>query len=836
MRYGTALLEVEKPGRYEGLEAGAVVKPWDGARLRAVLCFPDVYEIGISHLGLQVLYSALNREDGILAERAYAPWMDMEALLRRRGWPLVSRESGRALRDFDLVGFTLQYELSATNILAMLDLGGVPLLASERGEDDPLVLGGGPVAANPEPLADFFDALFIGEAEEAAPQLARVLADAKEQGLARRERLERLAAVPGVYVPAFAEPIFEGGRFAGFRSGRPVSRRIVAELERAAPAEPLTPFIAAVHERISLEVARGCTRGCRFCQAGFLYRPVREREPGTLQEMARRGLCATGFEELGLLSLSTGDYSRLPPLLTSLMDSFAGDRVSVSLPSLRVDSLEGELLDQVARVRKTGFTVAPEAGTERMRRVINKNLTEEDILSAAERIFSAGWRAVKLYFMVGLPFETREDWEGIAALARKVARLAPPGKGRVSVSLSNFVPKPHTPFQWCRQAGIEEVVRAQEYFKQELRDRRLELKWHHAPMSLLEGVFARGDRRHGRAILAAYRKGCRMDGWTEVFRWDVWQEALAEAGLRPEEEVGERDPGAPLPWDLVDPGFEREFLVREWEKARAAEATGDCRAGVCQGCGLCDFEGLMPRLASSADVPRCEPPPEPAESEPAVHRVRFRYVKEGAASLLSHLETVAALHRAFRAARVPLAYSAGHHPHPKLTLGPALPLGTESRAELGEMKLTSVPPLSEAREAVNRRLPEGLRVRSLWLMGPESRALTGGNTREEYRLQISGEAREAAGAAGGWPAILERFWTAESFPIVKRRRNKPDRVLEAKAFVRALWLENGELALRVTRAADGTLLGPEDFLRGLVGLPEGSRPAERILKVAAELV
>lgn len=835
MRYGSALLEVEKPGRYEGLEPGAVVKPWETTPFRAALCFPDVYELGISHLGLQVLYAALNAEEGVLAERAYAPWTDMEALLRRRGWPLVSRESGRPLRDFDLLGFTLQYELSATNVLAMLELGGVPLLARDRGEADPLVIAGGPVASNPEPLADFFDALFIGDGEEGATEIARTLGRAKASGANRRRRLELLAEIDGVYLPSVMEPLFEEDRFAGFRGGRPVRRRILPDLERATPAKPLVPFISAVHERISLEVARGCTRGCRFCQAGFLCRPVREREPGTLHEMATRGLCATGFEELGLLSLSTGDYSRIAPLLTSLMDSFAGERVSVSLPSLRVESLQGELLQQIARVRKTGFTVAPEAGTERMRRVINKNLTEEDVLTAAERIFSAGWRALKLYFMVGLPFETRADWEGIAALARKVARHAPGGKGRVSVSLSNFVPKPHTPFQWSRQAAVEEVALAQEWFKQELRDRKIDLKWHKASMSILEGIFARGDRRLGRAVLIAYRKGCRMDGWTDRFRWDLWQEALSEAGLRTEEFLAEREPGAPLPWDLVDPGFERSFLLREWEKAKAGEATGDCRGGDCQGCGLCDFQALAPRLARSSDLPRCEPPPVP-DPEPVVNRVRFRYSKEGPASLLSHLETVAALHRALRASGVPLAYSAGHHPHPKLTLGPALPLGTESLAELGEMRLTAVPPLAETQAAVNRLLPEGLRLRALWLMAPESRALTGGNTREEYRIRASAEAGDAAGTAGGWTSVLDSFWGAESFPVVKRRRDKPDRVLEAKNFVEGLWSEGGELALRLRRAADGTLLGPEDLVRGLVGLPEGVRSAERILKVATELV
>lgn len=589
------LPRVQKPTRYLGNEVNAVAKDHQACRIKTVLAFPDLYEIGMSHLGLKILYQIVNQHDGWLAERVFMPDSDLEAVLREEKFPLCSLETVTPLSGFDLVGFTLQYELSYATMLHMLDLGGIPRLAAERTDKDPLVAGGGPGAFNPEPLADFFDFFLIGDAEEALPDVLAILE--QSASLPRNERLRRLLPVKGVYVPSlYREERDEQGRFSGtvpLAENVPsvVSRAVITNLDKAPyPTEFIVPYGGIVHDRLVLELFRGCTRGCRFCQAGIIYRPLRERKVATLKTLARKMVRATGYDELALSSLSTGDYSAIEQLVNELGAELAQEGVSLSLPSLRLDSFSSELAEQVQQVRKSGLTFAPEAGTQRLRDVINKNITEEDLLSAVSDAFASGWTGVKLYFMLGLPTETDEDILGIAALARKVVeayrRAGGRGKPRVTVSASVFVPKAHTPFQWVGQISKAEIMRRQDLLRQAVRGPGIQFSWHSADMSLLEAALARGGRSLARAIAKAADLGCKLDGWDEYFSFDRWSQAFLESGLDLAACAGHRyHRDDPLPWDHLDSGVTKRFLLREYRRALAGEVTGDCRES-CIGCGM----------------------------------------------------------------------------------------------------------------------------------------------------------------------------------------------------------------------------------------------------------
>ncbi len=597
------LLEVTKPTRYLGHELNSARKDHAKTAVKVLLAFPDVYEVGMSHLGLKILYDEINKEKDKLAERTYAPWLDMEEIMRREDIPLFSLESKMPAKSFDVIGFTLQYELSYTNILNMLSLAGIPLKAAERGEDCPLVIGGGPGAFNPEPLAPFFDLFLLGEGEEVFRRLLDNYAAHLKDGGGREAFLLAAAQIKGCYVPSLYRDIYsEGGDFlktTPVREGVPsrIGKVFVRNLDQAHfPEKYLVPYMDIVHDRIMLELFRGCTRGCRFCQAGMIYRPLRERSLAVLKELTLKLVENSGYEEVSLSSLSTGDYPEIKKLLQELSEATKDLKVNFSLPSLRIDNFSLELARQVQKIRKSSLTFAPEAGTQRLRNVINKTIEEKDILLTLEEAFRSGWQNIKLYFMIGLPTETSADLEGIAVLSKRLSSMGKAiagGRVRITVNTSTFVPKPHTPFQWVRQINKKEMQEKQAFLRKQLQNKSIKYTWHDPESSYLEGVLSRGDRRLAGVILRAFELGCKFDSWREQFAPEKWQQAFTDTGIDPDYYTAARDVKAPLPWDHLDSGVAKKYLAREYRKALAEETTPDCRQG-CLGCGITAAEVNSP--------------------------------------------------------------------------------------------------------------------------------------------------------------------------------------------------------------------------------------------------
>lgn len=598
------LRKVQKPARYTGGELNSVVKDKNSVKLRYAFCFPDSYEIGMSHLGLKILYSLVNARDDAWCERVFAPWEDMETLMRENGVKLYALESGDSLCDFDLIGFTMQYELSYTNVLNMLDLGGVPVLKKDRSALAPIVIAGGPCVCNPEPITDFIDIFLPGEGEEVTNELIDLLIKHKEKGSTRLEFLRDAAKIEGVYVPEFYDVDYnDDGTVKSVKSRETapekVKKRIISDLNTTHyPKDFVVPFIDVVQDRTVGEVFRGCIRGCRFCQAGFIYRPIREKSPETINNQCRAISNATGYDEISLCSLSTSDYTGIDKLIPMLFDWALKENINVSLPSLRVDNFSDELMEELKKVRRSGLTFAPEAGTQRLRDAINKNVTEDEVMRTASKAFEGGWTAVKLYFMMGLPTETMEDIAGIADLAQKVVDLyyrnpdRPKGKGvTVSVSCASFVPKPFTPFQWEPQDTGEMLIEKQKHLLSGVKSRKISVSYHQSDTSVLEGVLARGDRRLGKVIYKAWQKGCKFDSWDEYFDFSKWSESFAECNLTPEFYANRRrEYDEILPWDHMDYGIRKEFLIEENKKAHNSETTPHCRIK-CSACGANKLNG-----------------------------------------------------------------------------------------------------------------------------------------------------------------------------------------------------------------------------------------------------
>ena len=805
---------VQKPSRYIGGEVNSIQKDRGKCSLTFALAFPDAYEVGMSHLGLQILYTILNNETDIAAERVYAPWPDMEFQMRKRGIPLTSMESRTPLNRFDIVGFSLQYELSYTNVLNMLDLGGIPLHTEARGDDAPLIIAGGPSAFNPDPMVSFIDAFVIGEGEEVILEISRAVMEGKKKRYGREGLLSSLADIEGVYVPSI------------HGKEKIIVKRAVTDLnESCLPLKPVVPLMKTIHDRVTMEIARGCTRGCRFCQAGMVWRPTRERDPQILTSMAEDMLASTGCDELSLLSLSSGDYSLIEPLLASLMDKYYERRIALALPSLRVETLTEKLIEQIKRVRKTSFTLAPEAGTQRMRDVINKGNTEEDLLNTARRVFDAGWRSIKLYFMIGLPTERAEDLKGIVDLAYKVLREGN-NKRQVTVSLSTFIPKPHTPFQWQRQIGLDETMERQEFFKKNIRHKNLKLKWHDGRMSLLEGLLSRGDERMGALVERVFSRGCRFDGWSDHFGFHVWKEALKELEINVDDYLRKRDFIESLPWDNIDCGLKRDFLVAEAEKFTREELMEDCRFDKCHDCGAC-HGNLKIILADKTEV--LEAKPERKEAAGKAAKFRIRFAKGGTARLLSHLETSTAIIRAINMSGLNFCFSEGFHPHPKISFPFATSVGIESKDEYADIQVKKPEEdIDGYAVKINSLLPSGLEILKIEEVPLESDSLSLFVSGYEYEIYLSGEFDDII--LSEISDKIDSFLKLDTF-VIKRKRKGNYRERDIRHFVSTMSLDRviSKIDVSIRFNSEGSVK-PTEILTEVMGLDDEAAKMARIVK------
>lgn len=739
--YASFLDQLQKPARYIGGEHFIIQKDWDSLTARAALCFPDTYEIGMSHLGFKILYEEVNKHEGLCAERCFAPWVDMEKEMRERDLPLVSLENFRPLCDFDIVGFSLQYEMSYTNILNMLDLGRISIYQKDRREEEPFVIVGGPCATHPEPIAPFVDMVLVGDGEKIFSRIVHFVGEARRNGMKRERILFELATWQGIYVPSFYETeiddmtkleVVTGPKpeFDGAIANR-IERYFVDSLkDYPFPTKSPIPHMTAIFDRFSVELSRGCTEGCRFCQAGMIYRPVRERKPVDVMNLVMDGIKNGGFNEASLTCLSTADYSAVTPLVVDLLDKLAKDRSTLGISSLRAYGLDNRVLDKLAEVRNTSLTFAPEAGSERMRKVINKNIKEEDMMLTAREVFSRGWKKMKLYFMIGLPTEEDEDVIAIMETGNKAKWVAKKECGvknpNVTVSVSSFVPKPHTPFQWAPMITLDEIIRKQNLLKDYAVKYGLSFRKHYSKISYLEGIVSRGDRRVGDIIYNAWTKGCRFDGWDETFQYDTWVQCVEESGIDPQYMLGTIPMEGKLPWDHIDVGLEDKFLEREWKKATKNRLSPPCGkvAGmivhhsnletlektfdidkkrlVCYSCGVeCDLKEMVEErrdyltsLNAIEDAPY-EPPKERKKiielrekrGQFVGTKYRIEFSKIGSLSFISHLDTQKIMARIFKRAEIEILHSEGYKTRPLISFGPALTLGISSLVEFFDVRV-----------------------------------------------------------------------------------------------------------------------------------------------------
>ena len=710
---------IEQPSRYLGSEINTIKKDPGKIKLNFALVFPDLYEIGTSHFGLQILYSILNKKKEMSAERVFAPGADMEAHLRSADIPIMSLETKRPLQKFDIIGFSLLYELNYTNILNILDLAKIPFLSRQRDDSHALIIAGGPCTCNPEPVADFFDAMVIGDGESVILEIADAWVEWKENFNGGKESLLRkLSKIEGVYVPSFFKAEYDRCGFQTLLPKYPeytkIKRRIEKDLDGLPfPETPIIPYSRPVHDRLRIEVARGCSGGCRFCQAGMIYRPVRERSVETLLSLSETSIEKTGYEDISLLSLSTGDYKSIIPLMERLMEGCETRHIAVSLPSLRAGTLTPELMRLIKKVRKTGFTIAPEAGSQRLRKFINKNISEKEIIETVQDSFDLGWQVIKLYFMIGLPSERKEDIQGIVDLVKKLRKIkGEKGRwGKINAGVSTFIPKPHTPFQWEPLLSLNEAKERIKWIKGNLEMPGIRFKWHNPETSMIEGLFARGNRQLSRLLISAHRKGCKFDSWSDEFDFELWKEACKDTGVDINHfNKRKRDLNELLPWDHIDIGVTKEFLKKEWEKAKNLEFTPDCRKGDCNDCGVCDFRVIAPKIFEFQNKERQKKIEAENNIKKVYKKLKISYSKKRQAKYFGHLELVNIFIRAINRAKIDVKYSQGFHPKPKVSFEDPLPLGMESQMEFMYINVLGNVKCMELIERLNQNLPDGIKI------------------------------------------------------------------------------------------------------------------------------
>ncbi|MCP4721201.1 MAG: TIGR03960 family B12-binding radical SAM protein [Desulfobacteraceae bacterium] len=828
--YQDILAQVQTPTRYAGNEINAVKKDMDQVDLTFGLVFPDLYEIGTSHFGLQILYSILNQQENIAAERFFAPAQDMEQLMAAKNIPCLSMESQKELSSFDIIGISLLYELNFTNILTLLSLSKIPFYADQRDETFPLIIGGGPCAFNPEPLADFFDAFVIGDGEEVVKLIANQVIEFKNRGDGDKKTLLRLLSkIDGVYIPSFFTPQWDE---KGIQTLTPlyedytrVKRAFLPELTLDNfPMDPIVPYAKPVHDRLRLEIARGCSRGCRFCQAGMIYRPVRERSMEDLLEIARVSLKSTGYSEMSLLSLSTGDYSNLPQLMQQLLAMNQGQCNSISLPSIRAEKLTPELMELIKTVRKTGFTIAPEAGTQRLRDIINKNLTQESISATVENALELGWKNIKLYFMMGLPFEEMEDIQGICRLSTQLAQYAK-GKKGINVSVTSFIPKAHTPFQRHSQMILSETQEKLQYLKDNLRHKKIKLKWQDPQMSLLEGVFARGDRKLAPLLRAAFENGCRFDGWTDNFNFSLWQKAFDDTGIDPLFYTSrKRNDDEALPWDHIDSGVTDTFLKKEFQRAEKEALTQDCRENDCTGCGICDFEKIQPVIHDVKTALNVSPGPMSSLPtllpDDAFIKFDVIFSKLDRARFFGHLELATIIQRAVKRAGLTVKYSKGFNPSMKLSFENALPLGMESEEETLFIFLEKGSRPDEIKEVLNKVLPTGLHVINC---RHHSKLRQRDNTRAAYQIRFSTPCLDQKS--------IDTFLSLSEFMVEDRSKKGKIRKTDLRQSVQTITLLDLTSIEMVLQQYNTRTIRPTEVLAKYFNTDEESIQTARIKKI-----